>query len=74
MLIVIQSKDLSESLSVLSVGDLAGHQVQELIEFNLSTAVLINFGNHLENALVLFFKTKRDHGCLELYIDHQSYP
>jgi hypothetical protein len=47
------NEDLVDLVSALVVGRSGSHHVKELVELNLSAAVLIEFGNHLIDSLRL---------------------
>ena len=51
-------EDLVDLISALVVRRSGGHHVEEFIELNLSTAVLVELSNHLINSLGLGFNTE----------------
>jgi hypothetical protein len=60
-------EDLVHLLSGLIVRWPAGHHLEELVELNLSTAVLVQLGDHLVDCLGLGLNTERVNGNLEFW-------
>ena len=50
-------KDFVNLVSALVIGGTGGHHVEEFWEFDLSTAILVEFSDHLINSLSLSLNT-----------------
>ena len=61
-------EDLVDFFPALVVGGPCGHHIEELVELDLSTAVLVQLSNHLVDCLGLGLNTESVDGSLEFWI------